>query len=142
MIVGGETEIIGLQKRSGHWQKWYDEVLGAAHPYRQSFRNLSLPQRTKRMGNLAKLVMACCVNKQQMKHNGVTYFIKNEELAVDVITVLDSLQSRLQYELKVNLNLIRDSFTPLTACHAQSKFQRARSLSPATSKTFRRFPNI
>ena len=48
-----------------------------------------------------------------MKENGLTYFDKNDELAIDIVTVLDSIRQRLQYELKLNLRDYCQDFTPL-----------------------------
>ena len=57
--------------------------------------------------------MAACIDKSKLKQEGETYFENNKELAVDIITVLDSLKICLQYELKVNLHMRADVFTPL-----------------------------
>ena len=51
------------------------------------------------------------LKKRQLKRDGYTYLEKNGELAGDVMTVLDSLRSQIQYELKVNLTNLSDKFT-------------------------------
>ena len=72
-------------------------------------------QRTRRIDAVAKLVIATCVDRGEMRLRGKTYFERNDNLAVDVVTVLDWLRTRLQYELKVNLKTetVSTSFTPL-----------------------------
>ena len=56
----------------------------------------------------------------------LNYFNKNEELAVDIITMLDGIKLRIQNELKLNLQKYTDDFTSLnevdeTARERQSK---------------------
>ena len=113
--VGGSRKRLGLVKRTGHKQKWYDGVLEASSPYKIPFRKLSMVQRTRRIDAVAKLVIATCVDRGEMRLRGKTYFERNDNLAVDVVTVLDWLRTRLQYELKVNLKTetVSTSFTPL-----------------------------
>ena len=48
-----------------------------------------------------------------MKEHGLTYFAKNSDLAVDVVTILDCIRTKLQKEIKRNLCEYTDSFTPI-----------------------------
>ena len=66
------------------------------------------------MEALAKSVLAACVDKDKLRHNGHNYFVKNEDLAVDLMTVLSSIQDRLQWELKVNMGNFKGVMTSPT----------------------------
>ena len=48
-----------------------------------------------------------------MKEHGLTYFAKNSDLAVDVVTILDCIRTKLQKEIKLNLREYTDSSTPI-----------------------------
>ena len=48
-------------------------------------------QRVKRIDSVAKVVLATCVDRPQLKADRYTYFVGNEELAIDTLTVVDCL---------------------------------------------------
>ena len=80
-----------------------------------------MAEQTKRIDAVAKLVMATCIDRVEMNRKGVTYFKWNEELAVDIITVLDSLKTRLHYELKLNFKELLNYFTPLNEIEEEER---------------------
>jgi hypothetical protein len=115
MSVGGKTnkKRISMNKRIGHKKKLFNEVYDESSKYKMSFRRLSMKERLIRTDSLAKLVLSTCVDRVEMKTIGKTYFDRNKELAVDVLTLLEYLRHRIQYKLKLNLRQYEKDFTPL-----------------------------
>ena len=91
------------------------------------FKKLTLPERQRRIDACSKSLLSCCVDRRLMSDSDeLNYFNKNEELAVDIITMLDGIKLRIQNELKLNLQKYTDDFTPLnevdeSACERQSE---------------------
>ena len=49
-----------------------------------------MSKRVIRIDHIAKIVCENCVERNKMKDTGHTYFDKNEDLAVDIVILLDS----------------------------------------------------
>jgi hypothetical protein len=66
------------------------------------------------MATLAKVVLGACVDKAQLRSDGHEYLVKNTDLAIDVITMLDGIRLLVQRQLKMNLLSERrsDEVTP------------------------------
>ena len=73
---------------------------------------LTMSERVLRIDHIAKIVYASCVERNEMKDTGHTCFDKNEDLAVDIVTLLDSLHERIQYKLKLYLHNFQKESTP------------------------------
>ena len=48
-------------------------------------------------------VLACCVDRQELKAEGMNYIEKNMALAADVVTFIDLLILNLSGKFKINL---------------------------------------
>ena len=102
--VGAVRERIPTRKRIGHLKKWHSDVLEiSSQQYRKSFRQLVLAERKRRVESVAKLVVAAVVDQAKLQESGLTYFLKNSDVAVDVVTLLECVWKKLQKELKLNL---------------------------------------
>ena len=111
--VGAVRERIPTRKRIGHLKKWHSDVLEiSSQQYRKSFRQLVLAERKRRVESVAKLVVAAVVDQAKLQESGLTYFLKNSDVAVDVVTLLDCVRTKLQKELKLNLRYFANMFTP------------------------------
>ena len=62
-----------------------------------------MSDRGLRIDHMTKIVRASCVERNETKNSGYTYFDNNEDLAVDIVALLDSLRKIIQYKLKLNL---------------------------------------
>ena len=121
-VGGGKSVRIPMNKRTGHKMKWFEDVLEGSLKYKVSFRSLTMAQREKRVDSVAKLLVAACVDRKVMKSaDESTYFNGNENLAIDCVTLLDSLKLRIQYELNLNLNEYKDSYSPLNNAEAEER---------------------
>jgi len=61
---------------------------------------------------ISKKVLAACSNKKLFKKLG-NYFIKNKDIAVECITILDTIKEKIQSKLKINLQQdVCDSTAP------------------------------
>eukprot|EP00978_Attheya_sp_CCMP212_P022146 scaffold65725_cov63-Attheya_sp.AAC.3 len=58
--------------------------------------------------------MAVCIDRAKLSHEGEDYFVHNEALAIDLLTVLDGIRLRAQGEFKMNVhcNVIHNDVTP------------------------------
>jgi hypothetical protein len=76
--------------------------------YRKSYQNLSMRERSRRVAKLAQVVLGACIDRTALELSYSSgeeenYLEGNEELAVDLITVLDAIRHRVQREMKINL---------------------------------------
>ena len=53
------------------------------------------------------------IDRQVLNKSGLIYFVKNNVLAVDVVTILDCICTKFQKEIKLNLCKYADLFTPI-----------------------------
>ena len=59
----------------------------------------------ERVEEIAKEVVAACVDSNKLEMEGCKYLYKNEELHTDVLMILGEVQVRLEKELRCNFNL-------------------------------------
>ena len=55
---------------------------------------MKLADRKRRVESIAKSVVATVIDRQEMKEHGLTYFAKNRDLSVDVVTILDYIRTK------------------------------------------------
>ena len=65
-------------------------------------------QRVERVEELAKDIVAACVDKKKIEMEGCKYLHEDRELHTDVLMILGELQVRLEKELRCNFNLESD----------------------------------
>ena len=68
-----------------------DNILNEGLNYKIQYSKLSMRERARRTKLLAERVIASCVNKAELILDGETHLHDNLELAVDVITCLDTI---------------------------------------------------
>ena len=81
-----------------------DNILNEGLNYKIQYSKLSMRERARRTKLLAEKVIASCVNKAELILEGEIHLHDNLELAVDVITCLDTIRDKCQYLLKMNLS--------------------------------------
>ena len=84
-----------------------DNVIKLAKEYRKPFRKLRWRKRVERVDSIACSIVACCINKVDLKNEGIEYIIGNNHFANDVLNVVNFLKDRLESKLKVNLRSIQ-----------------------------------
>ena len=61
-------------------------------------------QQISRVDEVCKYVVAICVDKHEIKTNGINYIYNNCELAHDVLNVLNVMRGRMEELLQVDMN--------------------------------------
>lgn len=112
-----ESVVYDHYLRQEHHDKFCGDVLDIAkNKYRKSYKDLVLLECRCRTDNLTKEVVAACVDCAILGKEGKSYLKINYDLAVDVITLLDSIHERVQCELDVNMMLCEKRVTPPPDC--------------------------
>lgn len=101
------------QHRSSHRDMFCGLVKERGEGFRRPYEGIVMRERVRRVEGLAAMVIAACVDRDELEKKGVEYLSGNRELAVDVMTVLDIIKNRVQDELRVNLLSVNDEITPL-----------------------------
>ena len=81
--------------------------------YRKRFRNLAMKERRRRMLEFAKDILAACIDRKEFREDREDYLCKNEELAIDVISVMDGIREAIEKKMMMDFKLIEDRCTPL-----------------------------
>jgi hypothetical protein len=109
--------LIGYEARSAEAPNTTNSTTGNSTPksfvngvgerakvYRKSYKNLSMRERSRRVGKLAQEVLAACIDRTALEFSYASgeeiYLEGNEDLAVDFLTVLDAMRHRVQREMK------------------------------------------
>ena len=80
--------------------------------YRIPYEGLKMREHSRRVVGLAATIISSCVDRESLMDKGVEYLIGNKDLAVDILTVIDSIRNKVQDELRVNLHLVQKEITP------------------------------
>ena len=74
-----------------------------AQSFQYPYLALKLATRKARAGFILAHLLSCCVDKKQLKKDGISYLKGNELLAMDVLALMDHVKILLEYQLGVNL---------------------------------------
>ena len=80
--------------------------------FKKRFGELSMKSKQQRIITISKIVLAACVDKEEAREKGKSYISKNEELACDVLNLIDSVKQWI-VETKIGLRLEKYKDLPL-----------------------------
>ena len=80
--------------------------------YYKSYRECKFRERKNRIHALMTSVLAICSNKKALNEKKNDYLIKNRDLAVDCLMIIDLVKDLIQEKLQVNMADISDEVTP------------------------------
>lgn len=89
--------------------------------YRIPYEGLEMSGRSQRVVSLTATIISWCVDRESLMGKGVDYLIGNRDLAVDILTVIDSIRNKVQDELRVNLFNLQKEITPLPVDESDDK---------------------
>ena len=106
---------IPLEKHTTHKKKMHHYVYKMLMHFKMGLNKLTLLERQRRVDTAAKVIMSCCINRTNMNDldDQASFFKKNKELAVDILTVLDGVRERVQNNVCLNLRELTNEFTPI-----------------------------
>ena len=108
IVDDSEDGIIDLTKsRVSSNQKFVDDVLHKRY-YRVPFGRLTMRQRRLRMRELSTNIISSCIDRLAYKNNPDKYLHKNNELAVDILSLIDGIKECIEKKLKVSLKDIEE----------------------------------
>ena len=88
--------------------KFIDKIVLFASNYKLPFHRLKWRKRLERIDDVASRIIACCIDKKEVKLNGIDYYKGNEEFAHEVLNIVNGIQERLSLKLNVDLRAIED----------------------------------
>ena len=81
--------------------------------FKKPYHKLSFSHRKKRMDVVAMYILAACLDKNEVKKEGIEYVIGNMDVAHEVLNIIHGLRDRLS--LKLGIDLVNDINEP-NAC--------------------------
>ena len=113
MVGGDENNIIDLnsgiyKKRSSRVDMFHKDVTCKPNFYRVPFGNCKMRHRRIRMKDIGAKIISACINRKDFKKNPNEYLYNNEELAVDIINLLDGVKDFIQTKMKMKFNDFED----------------------------------
>ena len=112
-IQGDDDVIIDLnlphfKKKTSYNMMFNNEVLSMDNYFKLPFGKLTMKQRRLRIATLSKKILSACIDRNQYNEDGQDYLHGNENLAVDVINLIDGMKEFLQSKMKINFNSVQD----------------------------------
>ena len=101
-----EDEIHGHNVKKRKRFKFIDKVMEYAQRFHKPFKNLKWRRRLERIDDIAAMIVAACVDKNEVRRNGEGYVIGNEQFANEVLNVLNCISDRLELKIGVDLRSI------------------------------------
>ena len=98
-----------FRKRKPYIQIFKEDVLSKPNYYKVPFGKLTMKQKRLRMKDLSKKILSACIDRQSYRQDSDQYIQGNEELAVDLVSLLDGMKKFLQSKIKLNLNQYSDT---------------------------------
>ena len=89
------------------------DVLEKAEPFYKSYRELGGRSRQRRVEDIAKGILGACVDRRELRDDGLEYMVENKLLAIDVLNCLDQVRTLLQRKLCVDFSKIAHVPTPI-----------------------------
>jgi hypothetical protein len=90
-------------KRKAVKEKYVDEIQNLSRQYKFPFCRLKWRQRVERIDDIAKRIIAMCVDSSELSVGGLDYLNGNLGLSHDVLNVVHGIKERLELKLKVDL---------------------------------------
>ena len=80
--------------------------------YRQQYRALTNRERERRVYSLADDVLAACIPKSKVNKDICNYIEEDNDLLIDLLTVIDNIKLRLERLTKRSFKIVNDGMTP------------------------------
>jgi len=90
--------------RRGKNESYLNEIENMSSQYMFSFRRLKWRQRMERIDDIAKRIIAMCVDKKELSVGGLDYLNGNLDLSHDILNIVHGIKERLEMKLKVDLD--------------------------------------
>eukprot|EP00957_Ditylum_brightwellii_P045787 3473544-Ditylum_brightwellii.AAC.1 len=75
--------------------------------YKKAFRELMMCQRQKRINEMAKEIMCCCLVREDLDKSSMKESIeKNIGIVSDIMNVLSAIQNRIEQLSRVKMNMM------------------------------------
>ena len=112
-IAGDDDVVIDMKdfnttKGMSYTKNFEQDVLHESKKYKIPFGSLTMRQKKLRTNDFCKKIFAACIDRKQFKKKGTDYIIDNEDLAVDMINLLDNMKNTIQSKMKMNFKDILD----------------------------------
>ena len=112
-IAGDDDVVIDMKdfnttKGMSYTKNFEQDVLHESKKYKIPFGSLTMRQKKLRTNDFCKKIFAACINRKQFKKKGTDYIIDNEDLAVDMINLLDNMKNTIQSKMRMNFKDILD----------------------------------
>ena len=92
--------------------KFRNDVLGKNY-FKVPFGKLTMRQRRIRMNEVSKLLLGCCIDRQEYKRDNDEYLNNNKELAVEILNLISGVQEVLENKMKIRFSdLETESMAP------------------------------
>ena len=113
-ISGDDDVVISTKKFSStkglsYSNIYHQDVLHESKKYKIPLGKLVMKQKQIRTSDLSKKLLAACINRREYKKLGPEYLKNNEELAIDIINLLDYMKSTIQSKLKLKFIELEDA---------------------------------
>ena len=80
--------------------------------YRQQYRALTNRERERRVYSLADDVLTACIPKSKVNKDICNYIENDNDLLIDLLTVIDNIKLRLERLTKRSFKIVNDGMTP------------------------------
>ena len=85
---------------------YLDKILDYSMKYKFPFRKLKWKNRVDRIDDITARIIACCLDREEVKKNGMKYITGNEDFAHEVLNIVNGIKDRLDVKLKVDMKAI------------------------------------
>ena len=101
-----ESEINIGKMRKGKNLKFYENLLEISKPYKFSYRKLEWRQRMTRTNEATNMLLAMCLDRNELEKDGLSYITGNETLVHDVLNIVHGIKEKLEKTMKVDLTSV------------------------------------
>ena len=97
VIVDGKIDAsvdVSSAKRMTNKEIYEQDVLRRF--YKVPFERLVMRERNRRINEMAKHILSCCIDRGEFKQYGEDYYKMNKDLSVSIINLLDGIKDNLE----------------------------------------------
>ena len=93
--VGNNNEN-NKEKRRSKFDVMLDDLLEESSQYYMGYNTLKTTEKKRRTSKICNKILAACLDRKELRKDGLNYLRKNGQLAADVVMLLDAVKNRLQ----------------------------------------------
>ena len=116
MIDGDKDTDIDMTRKESRKGKTYSSMLkkdvlyNSNNYYRVPFGSLKMRQRRHRMKDIAKKLLAACVDRKEYHNSNKDeeYLQLNQSLAIDILNLIDGVKEYLESQIKLRFDAVLD----------------------------------